>query len=277
MMTAMKTRIVAAALIAGLWLAAGPLAAQAPRNPDPWPSLAFDIFGDRPLEVSQGVIELEAPYRAEDAAMVPVTIRTALPEGDRRHVSKVTLVIDENPAPVAAEFHFGPQARVSELSTRVRVDTYTKMHAVAELSDGSLHVTERFVKASGGCSAPAGKNPDEALANLGQMKFRQFPTRAEAPDRREVQLMVRHPNSSGLQMDQLTRNYIPLHIVRELSVTQGGELVLRMEGGISLSEDPNFRFSFSSNGAGGIEVEATDTNEAVFRGQWRLDARPSES
>ena len=48
------------------------------------------------------------------------------------------------------------------ISTRVRVDSYTNVHAVAELSDGTLHVTKTFVKASGDCSAPAAKNADEA-------------------------------------------------------------------------------------------------------------------
>src|SRR3984885_8161360 len=54
---------------------------------------------------------------------------------------------------------------------------YTNVHAVAELSDGQLYVVSTFVKASGGCSAPMAKNPEEAKTNLGQMRFRQFSRR----------------------------------------------------------------------------------------------------
>jgi sulfur-oxidizing protein SoxY len=43
-----------------------------------------------------------------------------------------------------------------------------------ELSDSKLYFVKTYVKASGGCSAPAAKNADEAIANLGQMKFRVF-------------------------------------------------------------------------------------------------------
>ncbi len=261
---------------AALWLALAPVAPAA--EDDPWPGLAADIFSGKELQPTDSVIALDAPYRAEDAAVVPLTIKTALPDGDQRHVRKVTLVIDKNPSPVAAEFSFGPNADVATLSTRVRVDTYTKVHAVAELSDGSLHVVEKFVKASGGCSAPAGKNPDEALANLGKMKLRQFPAEAQSEkERREVQLMIRHPNNSGLQMDQITRNYIPLHIIRDLKVTQGDDLILRVEGGISISEDPNFRFTFRSNGERTLKVEAVDTEEKSFIGEWPLDPSPSGS
>ena len=56
----------------------------------------------------------------------------------------------------------------SPISTRVRVNDYTNVHAVAELSDGQLYVVSTFVKASGGCSAPMAKNPEEATANLKQ-------------------------------------------------------------------------------------------------------------
>ncbi|MEF2072570.1 quinoprotein dehydrogenase-associated SoxYZ-like carrier [Consotaella aegiceratis] len=235
-----------------------------------WTDIADSLFADRPL-AADDLVALEAPYRAEDAALVPMTIRTALPAGDRRQVSKLVLVIDNNPAPVAASFELGPDTGLTEISTRVRVNSYTPVHAVAEFSDGSLHVAEVFVKASGGCSAPMSKDPEQAMANLGQMKLRQFgQTSGEAPasaSQAEAQLMIRHPNNSGLQMDQLTRNYIPAHFVREVTIRQGDALIFHMEGGISLSEDPNFRFDFAPNGQP-ISVEAVDTEDDVFTREW---------
>ena len=71
-------------------------------------------------------------------------------------------MIDQNPAPMAAKFALGPDANVTAISTRVRINNYTDVHAVAELSDGQLYVCKIYVKASGGCSAPAAKNAEEA-------------------------------------------------------------------------------------------------------------------
>src|SRR5919202_1947596 len=102
------------------------------------------------------------PYRAEEAAVGPVTLRSKLSPDDGRRVVAITLVIDQNPAPMAARFELGPDANVTEISTRVRVNNYTDVHAVAELSDGQLYVSKVYVKASGGCSAPAAKNVEEA-------------------------------------------------------------------------------------------------------------------
>src|ERR1700751_119793 len=115
---------------------------------DPWPGLVQDIFNNRPMNDGSDVIGIEMPYRAEDAAIVPVTLRNKLAPTDSRHVVGITLVIDQTPAPMAAKFELGPDAHVSEISPRVRVNNYTDVHAVAELSDGTLYVVKTFVKTS---------------------------------------------------------------------------------------------------------------------------------
>ena len=65
-----------------------------------------------------------------------------------------TLVVDANPAPVAAVFNMSPENGVATISTRLRINAYSHVRAIAETSDGELFMATRFVKASGGCSAP---------------------------------------------------------------------------------------------------------------------------
>jgi sulfur-oxidizing protein SoxY len=272
MTTSVWRRLCMAGFVAALCCGSTSVLAAAPEPPDPWPDLVRDVFNGRPLIEGSGLIAIEMPYRAEDAAVVPVTLRLSLPGADARGVKSVTLVIDRNPAPVAATFKLG--AGVSMISTRVRVDSYTNVHAVAELSDGTLHVTQTFVKASGGCSAPAAKNADEARVSLGQLRFRQFGKGEQQPAAtraREAQIMIRHPNNSGLQMDQVTRLYTPAFFVRDLAIRQGDQLVLKMESGISLSEDPNIRFTYAPNGAAIMRAEAIDTDGHRFTGEWPID------
>ena len=260
-------------LLIAMHFGVAPAPAATAEPSDPWPGLAQDIFNNRAMTDGAGVIAIEMPIRAEDAAIVPVTLRATLPPGDIRRVVAITLVIDQNPAPMAARFELGPDASVSEISTRVRVNNYTDVHAVAELSDGQLYVTKTYVKASGGCSAPAAKNAEEANGRLGQMRFRQFAKSGEGPvsGAREAQIMIGHPNNSGLQMDQVTQLYIPAFFVNELRVWQDDTLVLAMEGGISISEDPNIRFTYIPNGAKRFRVEAKDTEGHVFQNEWKVD------
>jgi sulfur-oxidizing protein SoxY len=267
-----------AGLLAGL-IAACPAPSPGAEAYDPWPGLVQDIFNNRPMSDGSDVIAIEMPYRAEDAAIVPVTLRTKLSADDSRQIKSITLVIDQNPAPMAAKFELGPAAHVSEISTRVRVNSYTNVHAVAELSDGKLYMIKTFVKASGGCSAPAAKDLDEAKNRLGKMKFREFAKsdaaktdQAPATNSREAQIMIGHPNNSGLQMDQLTQLYIPAFFINSLQLWQDDSPVLAMEGGISISEDPNLRFTYVSNGAKHFRAEAKDTAGHVFQNEWNIDA-----
>ena len=86
-----------------------------------WNELAQDIFGARQIQQGDAKIALEAPERAEDASLVPVTISVQNP----KDVKSITLVIDDNPAPVAAHVTFGPAGDPQSLKLRVRVNQYT--------------------------------------------------------------------------------------------------------------------------------------------------------
>ncbi len=199
-------------LAAGLAVAAflcAPVHAESSEQADQpsektWMEIKGNIFNNVTLEDGTALLALETPLRAEDAAIVPVSMRVTLPEGDQRTVKRLTLVIDENPAPLAGVFDIGPSSGVTAISTRVRVNSYTYVHAAAELSDGKTYVVKNYVKASGGCSAPASKDADEAAANTGALKFKQFSEPPGTPEKtREAQIMIRHPNYSGMQMDQV--------------------------------------------------------------------------
>ena len=99
----------------------------------------------------------------------------------------------------------------------------------------------------------------------------QSPPTALQSGAREAQIMIGHPNNSGLQMDQVTRLYIPAFFINELRIWQDDTLVLAMEGGISISEDPNVRFTYVPNGAKRIRTEAKDTEGHVFQHEWKVD------
>ena len=80
--------------------------APAAEGYDPWPGLVQDIFNNRPMNDGANVIGIEMPVRAEDAAIVPVTLRTKLSPGDDRRVRSITLVIDRNGAIApTADYH----------------------------------------------------------------------------------------------------------------------------------------------------------------------------
>jgi sulfur-oxidizing protein SoxY len=83
---------------------------------------------------------------------------------------------------------------------------------------------------------------------------------------------VSHPNTSGLQMDQLTRLSIPAEFIRSLRVTYGGAAVLAITADISIAENPTFGFTLAGAPGGELRVEAMDNRDRRFEGRWTLDA-----
>ncbi len=235
-----------------------------------WRDVASAIFPGKTVTDSAGLVQIDAPPRAMDAALVPVTI-TIRPDAK---VVGLTLVIDDNPAPVAAKFRFGTLADPHLLKTRVRIDQYTLIHAVAELQDGSLVSTARFIKAAGGCSAPGTTDSAQALARIGRMKMRLAPASSPAGPL-TADLLISHPNFNGMQMNPVTRLYTPARYVQTVRVTQGGQTIFTLEGDISLAEDPAVTFEFHPSGNAPLDVEVDDSAKSVFRQSFPLETHAS--
>jgi sulfur-oxidizing protein SoxY len=242
------------------------------QNGASWEDLRGDIVGEVDLHDGASLFEVVAPYRAHDAATVPLVIKQ---KTGAETIERAIVVIDENPAPMAADFRFGPAMGPLNFELRVRVNQYSNVRVLAE-TEADWSMTGRYVKASGGCSAPASRDPEVALASMGKMRLRHFETDTKplstAPAtpalmsvaRREAQIMIRHPNYSGLQRDQITQLFIGAHFIDQLEVFQGDEMLFTMTGGISVSENPVFRFGYLDNGAPALRVRAQDTEGNVF-------------
>jgi sulfur-oxidizing protein SoxY len=222
-----------------------------------WKQLQESIFPKREVLDSGGIITVDAPPRALDAALVPVELHMNSP------VKGVYLIIDDNPAPMAAHFVFGPKADPRDLKLRVRVNAYTNIHAIAETADGKLHAATKFVKAAGGCSAPAGSDEAAAMADMGRMKLRLLGEfTADKP--MQAQLMIRHPNFNGMQMNQVSRMYTPARFIRSIDATYDGGQVFHMDADISLATDPVITFGFVPHEKGQMKVVAQDTSDAKY-------------
>lgn len=267
--SALKAALASFAL-AGLAFAAH---ADMAEKSEAWQGLRKDVFGTRQIEDGTGKLKLETPIRAEDAAVVPISV--TMPADFAPNVKSLTLVVDKNPMPVVGVFTYGPAAGAGErmISTRVRIDQYSDVRAIAETTDGKLYMVANFVKASGGCSAPASKDPEEAAKTLGKMKIKTAIGKTSGGLTNEAQVMIKHPNTSGLQMDQLTGLYTPPRYINKVEIKTGDAVIFSLEGGISFSEDPNLTFTYNGNPSDPMVVTAEDSDGTHFAGR----STPSQS
>ena len=266
-------RLAAATLLLAALLAvtAGPARAAG----SAWDDIRQQLFGsEREILPATGIIALEAPYRALDAATVPIAVTAQFPQTEARYIRSLTLVVDDNPAPIVGTFHFSPANGIASISTRVRVNAYTNIRAIAETNDGKLHMAAAYVKAAGGCSAPASGDQELALARMGQMRMKQLGSWRQN-EVSEAQFMVSHPNYSGFQQDQVSQLWIPAHYVRRIELTLGGREILSFDGDISISENPSFRFFVKPQGSELLRAKVVDSEDKVFEQSWPVEVEPS--
>jgi len=125
------------------------------------PSSAFANSGDAMTvmkeftggrKVGDGKLTLEMPEIAENGNTVPLTISVESPMTSDDYVKRVIIISEGNPRPEVATFNFTPRSGVAEASTRMRLAKTQNVIAIAEMSDGKLHMTKRQVKVTiGGC------------------------------------------------------------------------------------------------------------------------------
>lgn len=227
-----------------------------------WDRIAASLFPGRSLRPGREVVQIAAPLRAAYGASVPIKVSSLLPQRPDRHVRRLWLVVDKNPSPLAMVLDLTTEIGQADFETRLRVDEYSHVRVVSELSDGSLHTDSRYVKTSGGCSAPPNR---EALHLIGRTQFK-LPAGAKLEQPTLADITVVHPNDTGFELNQQTVMYIPPHFVRSIRVSYAQRKVFDAELDFSVSENPTLRFHFVPHGDGELRAEVTDSKDGHFTG-----------
>lgn len=238
-----------------------------------WNDMLKDFyFEDETIIESNEIFDFTAPYRAEDGAMVPVKITAKIPQTKERFIKTMWIIIDKNPKPLAGTFQFSPLNGKADLAMRIRVDAYSPVRIIAETNDEKLYMVSHYVKSSGGCSAPASSDAATALARMGKIRLKTPRISSFFEEPVQTRLAISHPNTSGLQKDQVTTLFVPPHYISKIEVKFEGESIFSAETDISISENPNFKFYFVPKKAGTLTTEVTDTKGNKFTQSKKLEA-----
>ncbi len=236
-------------------------AGHADSSPE-WENLRQKLFQSRPIDAAPGTVQIIAPLRAAYGASVPVKIVSKLPQTPGLYVKRLTLLVDKNPSPVAAVLDLTTEVGQADFETRLRVDEYSHVRVVAELSNGELHMDSRYVKTSGGCSAPPNR---DALDLIGKTLLKvSGPVTMNQPTPAEVTVV--HPNDTGFELNNVTVMFIPPHFVRSIKVSFADRKVFDAELDFSISENPTLRFNFVPHGQGQLKAEVEDTKDGHWFG-----------
>ena len=240
----------------------GLLSAAHDESSPEWERLAAKLFPGKRLQAGSSVVQLTAPLRAAYGASVPVKVVSRLAQTPSLYVRRVHIVVDKNPSPIAAVLDLTTEMGQADFETRLRVDEYSHVRVVSELSNGELHTDSRFVKTSGGCSAPPNR---DALHLIGKTMFK-LPSGVTLNAPTTADVTVIHPNDTGFELNNVTVMYIPPHFVRSIKVSYAAKKIFDADLDFSVSENPTLRFNFVPHGPGELRAEVTDSKDGQFFG-----------
>lgn len=139
--------------VLGLAVAAGLISPVDALAAEIWNSAAFDTknlndtvkaLGGGTVAVSKELV-INAPDIAENGAVVPVSVSTAL-----AGVQQIAILVDKNPNALSANFTI-PAGTEPYVSTRVKMAQTSTVHALAKI-DGKWLVASKEIKVTlGGC------------------------------------------------------------------------------------------------------------------------------
>jgi sulfur-oxidizing protein SoxY len=251
------------AALAALSLSSSPIVASAQAIPDPWAALQTAYFPGKRLEPAP-FIHIAAPTRAASGDQVPFAFSIDHPMTATRYIRSVTVLVDANPVPVTAVFHFNPDSGKPDVSTRIRFDTDSPVHVVAESNDGKFYVGTVTVKASGGCGGSVAGDDPAVMAAAGKMKMA-LTGPPNVGGVNKARLLIRHPMYTGLQRDLSTHGFRPAYFIRQVSVSYNGKPVFVADTSIGISENPTLDFGFVADRPGTLAVVLQDNTGATFR------------
>jgi len=224
-----------------------------------WLQLKPLLFGERIINGhATDVLQLFVSQRADDAAVVPVMVRTYINQKPDRYIKHVYVIIDENPSPFGVKFTMTPQSGRADIETRVRMESSSPIRAIAEMNDGSLWMDSAMVFGTGGCSAPV--SGGEVDSSLGKMRLSMENMLSDAGEPVPAQLMIKHPQITGMS----TNVVLEPHFVRQVNVYYADQLVMSADVDFTISENPVFRFYFLPEADGELRAEVVDSNDLRF-------------
>jgi sulfur-oxidizing protein SoxY len=239
-----------------------------------WDDIRSFAYGTRTITDGRGVLTFNAPYRAMDQRRVPLSVAAGFHDG--RTIKSIAFVVDGDPMPVAATFRFADHRERADIGIDIRLDHASPVRAIVEASDGTLYMSERFVKASGlgVCAAPPVTDQLVAARTMGQIQVADLTGRDSAANAtrfwRSAALDIEHPQNTGMQMNQVTMLYIPLRYVDTVEVREGADKLFDLTGSMTLSENPHIEFDYRPNGANSLKVMVKDTSKSVWRREFAI-------
>jgi sulfur-oxidizing protein SoxY len=239
--------------------------AYAEADPKLWPVVKEAFFAQRDIQ-EVDFLKVDGPKRAESGAQVPITVSYDKAAAKDVAIKKIYVIVDANPIQLAATYHLTDMLGSFQVATRIRYETDSFVHIVGEDANGKLYMTQREIRAAGGCGGMVENDEAAIRSAAGKIKMNvekpaQFGTPVAAT------FNIKHIMRTGLQRDLVSQGHVPAFYINKIDFTYNDKPVMTIDVGVGTAEDPYFKFNFIPDAPGVLKAVATDNENKTFNHQ----------
>ena len=206
-----------------------------------WNKKAFDASNVDDAEAGLSIadeipsqdIEITAPSRAENGAIVQVAVNSRIPNSEA-----IAIFVDKNPTALIGNTMFSQGAQAN-MVTRIKMAETSDIKVVVKAGDRYYTASKKVIVLENGCGGSGGSSgPFKSSMKIRAKQLKQS-------DLVQVKAIITHPMHTGRGKDDLGE-LIPAHFIQLITVKHNKQPAVDMQLGTGIAKNPYLTFHLTN-------------------------------
>lgn len=197
-------------------------------------------------EIPSDAIDITAPSRAENGAIVQVAVHSRIP-----NTEAIAIFVEKNPTALIANTMFSHGAQAN-MVTRIKMAETSDIKAIVKVGNRYFTTSKKVQVLENGCGGTSSAN--EAFKSSMKIRAKQLKGQKAV----QVKAIITHPMHTGRGEDE-SGQLIPAHFVQHITVKHLNQPTVEMQLGTGIAKNPYLTFHLAEAQLGdAIVVEWQD-------------------
>ena len=180
-------------------------------------------------EITSKDIDLTAPSRAENGAIVQVAVNSRIPNSEA-----IAIFVDKNPTALIGNYMFSGSAPAN-MVTRIKMAETSTIKVIVKAGDRYFTTSKKVIVLEDGCGGTS--SAKEKFKSSMKIRAKQV----EGGPAVQVKAIITHPMHTGLGKDN-SGQLIPAHFIQLITIKHNGKPAVDMQLGTGISKNPYLTF-----------------------------------
>lgn len=192
-------------------------------------------------ELPSHAIDITAPSRAENGAIVQVEVHSRIPSSEA-----IAIFVDKNPTALIVNTMFSEGAEAS-MVTRIKMAETSDIKVIVKAGNHYFTASKKVHVLENGCGGSSSAN----AVFRSSMKIRAKKLKSE--ETVQVKAIITHPMHTGLGKDE-TGKLVSAHFIQHIAIKHNNQPAVSMQLGTGISRNPYLTFHLTNAKLGDLIV-----------------------